>query len=46
MKLSWAMRGMFYNYPSELSFKSLKNVELVQANFIPGQFCIDVLMGN
>lgn len=40
------MRETFYTYPSKLSFKSLKNVELVQANFVLGQFGIDVLMGN
>lgn len=45
MKLWWAMRGK-YTYPSELSSKSLKNIELVQTNFVPGQSGIDILMGN
>lgn len=37
------MRGIFYTYPSELSSKRLKNVELVRASFVHGQFGIDVL---
>lgn len=37
---------MFYTCPSELSSKSLKNTELVQANFVPGQSGIGVLLGN
>lgn len=40
------MRGMFYTCPNELSSKSLKNIELVQANFVPGQSGIDVLLGS
>lgn len=34
------MRGMFYTYSSELSSNSSKNADLVQPNFVSGQFSI------